>query len=100
MSSDTQLDETLELKKLNLTVDVKNTSACERHVKVSIAREDIDRYFQKQFDEIAPRAELPGFRAGKAPRKLLESKFRKQIENQVKGSLLMDSLAQVNEGKH
>jgi trigger factor len=100
VSSDTQLDETLELKKLNLTVDVKNTSACERHVKVSIAREDIDRYFQKQFDEIAPRAELPGFRAGKAPRKLLESKFRKQIENQVKGSLLMDSLAQVNEGKH
>ncbi len=90
------LEETVELKKLNLAVDVKSSSACQRHVQVTIPREDIERYFQKQFDDLAPRAELPGFRAGKAPRKLVESKFRKQVADQVKGALLMDSLAQVN----
>lgn len=100
MNTDTQVEDSLELKKLNLTVEVKSTGACQRHVRVSVAREDIDRYFQKQFDEIAPRAELPGFRPGKAPRKLLESKFRKQVEAQVKGALLMDSLAQVNSERH
>ena len=46
-----------------------------------------------------PKAEIPGFRAGKAPRKLVEKKFRKQLTNQVKGQLIMDSLAQVNESE-
>ncbi|MEZ6094936.1 MAG: trigger factor [Pirellulaceae bacterium] len=36
----------------------------------------------------------------KLPRKLVESKFRRQIEDRVKGSLLMDSLAQVNDESH
>ncbi len=94
------LDESVELKKLNLSVDVKANSACQRHVKVTIPREDIERYYKKQFDDLAPRAELPGFRAGKAPRQLVEKKFRKQISDQVKGALLMDSLAQVNDGAH
>ncbi|MEZ6094937.1 MAG: trigger factor family protein [Pirellulaceae bacterium] len=60
------LEENVELNKLDLSVEVKETSACERHVKVTIPREDIERYFQKQFDELTPHAEVPGFRAGKA----------------------------------
>lgn len=82
---------------LNLSVDVKKTSDCERQVTVTIPREDIDRYFQEQFDELIPKSEVPGFRAGKAPRELVESMFRKQVADKVKGSLLMDSLAQISE---
>ena len=84
-------------QKLDLTVNVKETSACERHVTVSIPRTDIDRYFNEKFDELVPQAEVPGFRAGKAPRRLVESRFKPQIEDQVKGSLLMDSLAQISD---
>ncbi len=43
------------------------------------------------------KAAVPGFRAGRAPRKLVESRFRKDVTDQVKGSLLMDSLAQVTD---
>ncbi len=86
-----------EKQKLDLSVEIKETSACQRHVTVSIPRTDIDRYFGAKFDELAPEAEVPGFRAGKAPRKLVESRFRPHVEDQVKGSLLMDSLAQVND---
>jgi len=84
-------------KKLNLQVDIQEKGACERHVTVVIPRSDIDLYFGRKFDEIAPKAELPGFRPGKAPRKLLEKKFRKQISDQVKAELLMDSLTQVQD---
>lgn len=83
--------------KLDLTVSVRETSACERHVTVSIPRTDIDRYFNEKFDELVPQAEVPGFRAGKAPRRLVESRFKPQIEDQVKGSLLIDSLAQISD---
>ncbi len=96
LENETSGDEA-ETPKLNLKVKVDETSACERHVTVSIPRDDIERYFQEKFDELAPKAEVPGFRIGKAPRQLVENRFRKQISDQVKGSLLMDSLAQIND---
>jgi trigger factor len=84
--------------KIQLTVKVDKPSSCLRHVVVTIPRVEIDRYFRKTFDEIAPRADLPGFRAGKVPRKLLESRFRQTAQDQVKSSLVMDSLQQITEG--
>ena len=84
-------------QRLELQVTVDQTSACERHVTVVIPRADIDRYFEQEFDELTPKAEVPGFRAGKAPRKLVMHRFKEHIADQVKGKLLVDSLAQVNE---
>jgi trigger factor len=49
------------------------------------------------FGELMPSAAVPGFRAGRAPRKLVEHRFKKEVSDQVKGSLLMDSLEQLNE---
>ncbi|MDZ4851176.1 MAG: trigger factor [Pirellulaceae bacterium] len=86
------------VERLDLQVKVNKPGACERHVVVVVPRKDVDRYFKKAFDELGPKAEMPGFRVGKAPRKLLESRFREQITEQVKSSLVMDSLQQVTEG--
>lgn len=101
MSTDTTTTDVAEageeLQKLTLDVKVDKKGACERHVTVTVSREDIDRYFRLAFDRLAPKAEVPGFRAGRAPRKLVESRFKEQVKEQVKGSLLMDSMTQVNE---
>lgn len=103
MSTDTTNSEVAETtedqqpQKLSLDVKVDKKGACQRHVTVTVSREDIDRYFREAFDRLAPKAEIPGFRAGRAPRKLVESRFKEQIKDQVKGSLLMDSMTQVNE---
>jgi trigger factor len=86
-----------EKKKLNLEIKVDKRGACERHVTVSISRDDIERYFSDAYDELVPKAEVAGFRPGRAPRKLVEHRFRPQIKDQVKGSLLMDSMSQVSE---
>jgi len=88
---------TSEKPKLALDVKVDDPSACQRHVTVTISRADIDRYFSEAFDEFQPKAEVPGFRPGRAPRKLVESRFRDQVADQVKGSLLMDSVTQVSD---
>jgi trigger factor len=92
-----EASETEEEQPLNLEVTVGRPSACERHVTVTIAREDIDRYLDEAYSEMMPTAAVPGFRPGRAPRKLVESRFRKEIAEQVKGSLLMDSLGQISE---
>ena len=88
-----------EKQQLKLEVDINETSACGRHITVTIGRQEVERYFTEQFDDLVPKAEIPGFRPGKAPRKLVEKKFRKQLTDQVKGQLIMDSLAQVNESE-
>jgi trigger factor len=86
-----------EKPKLSLEVKVDEPSACQRHITVTVPRDDIERYFKDAFDDLAPKAEVPGFRPGRAPRKLVESKFREQMADQVKGSLLMDSVTQASE---
>ena len=83
--------------KLNLQVEIASPSACERHVTVTIPSDDVERYFDDAFSEMMPTASVPGFRPGRAPRKLVEGRFRKEIADQVKGSILMDSLSQISE---
>jgi len=91
------LTEGEEEQRLNLEVEVASPSACERHVTVTVSREDIDRYMNDAFSEMMPSANIPGFRIGRAPRKLVESKFKKEIGEQIKGSLLLASLEQISE---
>src|SRR3954451_14581997 len=86
-----------EKKRLALEVKIDQPSACERHVTVTVAKEDVTRYLKEAFDELSPKAELPGFRPGRAPRKLVESRFKEQISDQVKGKILMDSLTQMSD---
>lgn len=83
---------------LTLEVRIDPIGACQRHVTVTIGRDDIDRYIEDAYKELVPKAAVPGFRAGRAPRKLVERRFRKDVVEQVKNSLLMDSLTQVSQG--
>ncbi|MCC7475990.1 MAG: trigger factor [Pirellulales bacterium] len=82
---------------LNLEVQVASPSACERRVTVTISRDDIERYFDDAFSEMMPTAAVPGFRAGRAPRKVVENRFRDEVADQVKSSLLLASLEQISE---
>jgi trigger factor len=82
---------------LDLDVEVTSPSACQRHVRVSVSRTDIDQYFMEEFDKLMPTAQVPGFRAGRAPRKLVEGHFRKDVTPQIKGRLLLDCISQVSE---
>ncbi len=89
-----------EKQKLEFDVKVDSPSACERHVVITIPRTEVDRYRKEAFNDIVPKAQLPGFRNGKAPRKLVESQFKEQVAEQVKSSLVMDSLQLVTDAGH
>jgi trigger factor len=84
-------------ERLNLEVKIENRGTCERHITVTVPRDDIERYYDKEFSDIMPEAQIPGFRPGRAPRKLVESRFRKEVAGKVKSQLLMDSLGQIHE---
>jgi trigger factor len=86
-----------EPQELQLEVKIDKLGACQRHLTVTVSREDIDRYFEKEYSELVPTAQVPGFRPGHAPRKLIEHRFRKEVTERVKGALLVDSLGQIHE---
>ena len=82
---------------LKLNVTVEKASTCQRRVKVSIPREDIDRHLQEAVAELMPSALLPGFRPGRAPRSLVSSRFKTELRDQIRSKLLTEAMAQVTE---
>lgn len=90
-------DEAAPKQKLELHVQIDKRSACERHITVTVSRADIDRYFDAAVKELMPKATVPGFRAGRVPRKQVVARFRKDLAEQIKGELLMDSLEQLSD---
>jgi len=86
-----------EKPRLTLETKVEPRSTCERHITVTVAPEDVKRYYEEQYSELMTSAHVPGFRPGHAPRKLIQTRFRKEVKEQVKSKLLMDSIAQVSE---
>ena len=74
-------------QRMDLSVSVESPTACQRHVTVTIPRSDIDRYHGDAVSGLMGEADVPGFRAGRAPRKLVEARFRKEVDEQIKSSL-------------
>ena len=101
MSTSTETDATdvIEKQPLKLDVKVESPQACLREVVVTIPQAEVKRYLKEAFDELVPEAQVPGFRSGRAPRQLVEKQFKDRVVEQVKGSLLMDSLSQVTESQ-
>lgn len=89
-----------EAAKLDLDVKIDTSSSCGRHVTVTVSKEDVVRYFDNAFSELMPSANVPGFRSGRAPRKLVENRFKDEVADQVKGKILMDAMTQVTTDSH
>ncbi len=102
MSTSTETEPTdlnEEKPPIQLEVQVESPQACLREVIVTIPQSEVQRYLKDAYDELVPEAQVPGFRSGRAPRKLVEKQFKDRVVEQVKGSLLMDSLSQVTEAE-
>lgn len=98
MSTSTQPDPIADEKPpIQLEVKVESPEACKREIVVTVPKAEVERYFREAYDELVPEASVPGFRSGRAPRKLVEKQFRDRVTDQVKGSLLMDCLSQVTD---
>lgn len=51
---------------LKIDVSISKVSTCQRRIKVTIPREDIDRYYDEAVRDLMPTALMPGFRPGRA----------------------------------
>ncbi len=78
-------------------VTIEDAGPCKKKVTIEIAREKIDYTTDKQYKDLGKEAIIPGFRKGRAPRRLLEKRFGKETKEQIKLTLLVDASKSVIE---
>ncbi|HLJ10529.1 MAG TPA: trigger factor [Planctomycetaceae bacterium] len=83
--------------KISPTVGIEKTGPCRKHVRVSVSRSDLDHYYNDAVKDLVTNAAVPGFRTGHVPRKLIEKRFRKEVGEQVRQKVLMESLERLGE---
>lgn len=85
--------------KLTQEVEISDAGPCKKHVKVTVDRAAIDARMNEKFSTLVLNtpAQIDGFRPGKAPRKIIEKRFGKEVASEVKTEVLMASLEQLAE---
>ena len=72
-------------------VTIEDAGPCKKKVTIEIVQEKIAKAIDKQYEELGKEALVPGFRKGRAPRRLLEKRFGKETTEQIKLTLLDDA---------
>ncbi|RZV56385.1 MAG: trigger factor [Candidatus Brocadia sp. BROELEC01] len=75
---------------LFMNVIIEEAGPCKKVLKFEIPKETIENEFEKKTVEVCDSVELPGFRKGRAPRKLVEKRFGSKIKDEVKQSVISD----------
>ena len=76
---------------LKNTVTIKEAGPCKKKVIIQIPEESVKNATDEQYESLRKEALVPGFRKGRAPRRLLEKRFGKETTEQVKLKLLADA---------
>ncbi|MFH1155453.1 MAG: trigger factor [Pseudomonadota bacterium] len=77
---------------MKLTIEDKSTVKKVLHIE--IPKEDVVSELNKAYNELKKTATIKGFRKGKIPRKVLESRFGKDVHADVAPKLIQDAFSQ------
>ena len=64
-------------------IDVQDSGTLKKKVTITVPRARIDAKFNEMFGELASTTQIPGFRIGHAPRRLIEKRFGKEVSQDV-----------------
>lgn len=73
---------------LKNTVTIEEAGPCKKKLIVEVPEESIKNAIDEQYETLRKEAAVPGFRKGRAPRRLLEKRFGKETTEQIKLKLL------------
>jgi trigger factor len=73
------------------TVTVEDIGPCKKKVMVEVPQDAIKGKTDEQYSDLQKEAVVPGFRKGRAPRRLLEKRFGKETSEQVKLQILAEA---------
>ncbi len=86
-----------ERLKKDLAVQMADVGVLRKSLKITVPRETIQVELDKDYQEIIGEAVVPGFRRGRAPRRLVEKRFGNEIGEQVVTRLVSNAFLAATE---
>ena len=77
-----------------MNIQIDSRGSYERDVRITVDASDVGSELDKAFSQIRRRVRLPGFRQGKAPRRVLEDRFGAQVRDDVANSFIQNGWTQ------
>jgi len=74
-----------------MNVQVENLPNCITTLRVEVPSDKVNQTWESIAGDYARYARIPGYRAGKAPRGIVEKKFQKEIREELQKKLLSES---------
>lgn len=74
-----------------MKVEVENQPHCVATLKIELPPTEVAQEWDAIADSFASQARIPGYRPGKAPRRVIEAKFRKDIQDELTRKLVSKS---------
>lgn len=71
-----------------MNIAIEELSACRRRLSIEVPASKVEEESNRVLDEFQKYASIKGFRPGKAPRKMVATRYRKDIESEMKRSLV------------
>ena len=65
-----------------MKVEVENQPHCVATLNIELPPEEVTQEWDAIASSFARQAKIPGYRPGKAPKRIIESKFRKDIQDE------------------
>lgn len=74
-------------------VEVETLSPVRRRLSVEVSRDQVSREIDRAYADLRRKAQVAGFRPGRAPRAVLERQFGDRVRSEVFSKLIQESLA-------
>lgn len=82
-----------------MNVTIEENGAFDRTLTIELPAERVDALLEQEFRKISGQVRIPGFRPGKAPKKLIESRYMPEAASQVMQTLFQETYPQALQEK-
>ena len=74
--------------KVSTKVEVEDLGPCLKKLTITVSGDEVSDQLNGSMDTLAMEAAIPGFRPGRAPRRLVEKKFGQAMRKEAKGQIV------------
>ncbi len=92
-----QQEQEEQRESLQCDIQVEDSGVWKKKITVTVPESEIQKYLGEQYEDLRKVAEVPGFRKGHAPRKLVEKRFGDDVSDQTKLKLLAQAFEKIDE---
>lgn len=76
-----------------MKVKVEEVSPIERKLSIEVEASRVAEELDRAYANLGRQVRIPGFRPGKVPRRILEARFKEQVEDEVAGKVMQRAYA-------